>query len=79
MQAFRMAGIAALFALTTVIVGVPMLAQGPAGATPGGPGAVRVDISGDWGVTTNEDQPHRVPSPELGDYTGLPLNDADRQ
>jgi hypothetical protein len=58
-----------------------MLAQGRGGAgpTPGGPGAVRVDISGEWAVTTNEDQPHRVPGPELGDYTGLPLNDADRQ
>jgi len=40
---------------------------------------VRTDISGDWNVISNEDQPHRVPGPELGDYTGLPLNDADRQ
>ena len=45
---------------------------------PAGP-VVRTDISGDWAVVSNEDQPHRVPGPELGDYTGLPLNDADRQ
>jgi hypothetical protein len=68
--------IAVLFALAAAMVGVPMLAQGPGG--PPAPG-VRVDISGDWAVTTNEDQPHRAPGPELGDYTGLPLNDADRQ
>jgi len=40
---------------------------------------VKTDISGDWAVVSNEDQPHRVPGPELGDYTGLPINDADRQ
>jgi len=45
----------------------------------GGGGAVRTDISGEWAVVINEDQPHRGPGPELGDYTGLPLNDADRQ
>ena len=50
-------------------------------AAPGNapPPIVRTDISGDWAVVSNEDQPHRVPGPELGDYTGLPLNDADRQ
>jgi hypothetical protein len=46
---------------------------------PGGGGIVRTDISGDWVPAINEDQPHRAPGPELGDYTGLPLNDADRQ
>jgi hypothetical protein len=46
---------------------------------PGGGGVVRTDISGDWVPAINEDQPHRAPGPELGDYTGLPLNDADRQ
>jgi len=50
-------------------------AQGP------GPGAgpVRTDIAGDWLSTNNEDIPHRNPGPELGDYTGLPINAADRQ
>jgi len=40
---------------------------------------IRTDISGEWAVVSNEDQPHRAPGPDLGDYTGLPLNDADRQ
>jgi hypothetical protein len=76
---YRLKAILPLAALAAAVVGAPLLAQGPAGPTPGGPGAVRVDISGDWGFTLNEDAPHRVPGPELGDYTGLPLNDADRQ
>ena len=62
------------------------LAQGPA---PGG--AARNDIAGDWlafdltagfanlTMVSAEDQPHRVPGPELGDYTGLPINAAARQ
>src|SRR5882757_8357020 len=49
--------------------------QAPAAAPP----VLRTDIAGDWAVVVNEDQPHRAPGPELGDYTGLPLNDADRQ
>src|SRR5438045_6188872 len=46
---------------------------------PGPAPIIRTDISGEWAVVSNEDQPHRAPGPELGDYTGLPLNDADRQ
>src|SRR6188768_2614191 len=38
-----------------------------------------VDISGEWAARVHEDQPHRVPGAELGDYTGLPINDAARQ
>jgi hypothetical protein len=48
-------------------------AQGPE------PNPTPIDLSGEWGARTDEDQPHRVPGPELGDYTGLPLNDAARQ
>ena len=36
------------------------------------------DLSGEWGGLYHEDQPHRIPGPELGDYTGIPLNDASR-
>ena len=64
------------------VIGVRLVAQQPgqpaAGAAPPPP-VVRTDISGDWTYSNSEDQPHRVPGPELGDYTGLPLNDADRQ
>ena len=38
----------------------------------------QIDLSGEWASHTDEDQPHRVPGPELGDYTGLPVNDAAR-
>jgi glyoxylase-like metal-dependent hydrolase (beta-lactamase superfamily II) len=36
------------------------------------------DIAGEWTALYHEDQPHRIPGPELGDYTGLPINDAAR-
>lgn len=36
------------------------------------------DLSGNWAALYHEDQPHRIPGPELGDYTGIPLNDAGR-
>ena len=38
-----------------------------------------VDITGEWNVITHEDQPHYGPGPELGDYTGLPINANARQ
>jgi hypothetical protein len=38
------------------------------------------DFTGQWSFRTHEDILHRtMPGPDLGDYTGLPLNDADRQ
>jgi len=49
------------------------------GQAPGGGGVVRTDIAGEWVPEISEDQPHRAPGPELGDYTGLAMNDADRQ
>ena len=36
------------------------------------------DLAGEWAALYHEDQPHRIPGPELGDYTGLPINDAGR-
>jgi len=81
-------GMLSVFLLLSLaaLVGTHTLAQGPA---PGGP--VRTDIAGDWMafdlsagfqnlvMVNNEDQPHRVPGPELGDFTGLPINAAVRQ
>ena len=63
-------------AMVAGLVGARTLVNGQAPA--GGP-VVRTDISGDWAVVGNEDQPHRGPGPELGDYTGLPINAADLQ
>ena len=37
------------------------------------------DIAGEWARDSHEDQPHRAPGAELGDYTGLPINAAARQ
>lgn len=44
------------------------------------PASAQVDLSGEWGALNgvSEDQPHRVPGADLGDYTGLPINDAAR-
>ena len=49
---------------------VMMAVSAPAGA--------QVDFSGEWAPRFHEDQPERVPGPELGDYLGLPINDAAR-
>jgi hypothetical protein len=43
------------------------------------PASAQVVISGEWARDNHEDQPHRAPGAELGDYTGLPLNKAARQ
>ena len=37
------------------------------------------DFSGVWQPRYHEDQPDRIPGPELTDYTGLPINDSARQ
>src|SRR5262245_59931636 len=42
------------------------------------PTAAQVDFSGEWAPRFHEDQPERVPGPPLGDYLGLPINDAAR-
>jgi len=48
----------------TALVSVPAFAQR--------------DISGEWAPRFHEDQPERIPGPEIGDYLGLPINDAAR-
>ena len=42
------------------------------------PAGVSIDLTGEWGQRVHEDQPERGPGPELGDYLGLPINDAAR-
>jgi cyclase len=42
------------------------------------PASAQVDFSGEWAPRLWEDQPERVPGPELGDYLGIPINDAAR-
>jgi hypothetical protein len=42
------------------------------------PAFAQMDFSGSWAPLYHEDLPDRIPGPELGDYLGLPLNDAAR-
>src|SRR5580765_6788139 len=42
------------------------------------PALAQIDLSGQWSGRFHEDQEHRVPGPELGDYLGMPINDAGR-
>jgi hypothetical protein len=43
------------------------------------PSFAQGDIAGEWAARAQEDQPHRGPGAELGDYAGLPINAAARQ
>jgi len=42
------------------------------------PALAQVDFSGEWAPRFYEDAPERGPGPELGDYLGIPINDAAR-
>jgi hypothetical protein len=43
------------------------------------PAFAQLDLTGIWSPVFHEDQPERIPGPELVDYLGLPINDAARQ
>ena len=43
-----------------------------------GSAIAQVNLVGQWTGMYHEDEPDRLPGPELGDYGGLPLNDANR-
>src|SRR5277367_2941786 len=53
-----------LFAVGFLLSSAPVFAQ--------------VDFSGEWAPIYHEDGPERLPGPELGDYTELPINEAAR-
>jgi hypothetical protein len=42
------------------------------------PAMAQINLSGDWQPQYHEDQPERIPGPELGDYLGLPITDGAR-
>jgi len=42
------------------------------------PAGAQIDLSGDWSTLYHEDSAHRGAGPELGDYTGMPINEAGR-
>jgi glyoxylase-like metal-dependent hydrolase (beta-lactamase superfamily II) len=50
--------------LATLLTAIPALAQ--------------IDPTGEWSPRYHEDQPERRPGPEIGDYLGLPINNAAR-
>lgn len=41
--------------------------------------SAQVDLTGMWNPQFTEDQPERIPGPELLDYAGIPLNDFARK
>ena len=51
---------------TAVLIGTPRLAS------------AQVDLTGIWAPIFHEDQLERAPGPEVGDYAGLPITDAER-
>jgi len=42
------------------------------------PAFAQLDPTGEWAPRFHEDQPERLAGPEIGDYLGLPINDAAR-
>jgi hypothetical protein len=42
------------------------------------PAFAQMDLSGEWQQKTHEDGPERGSGPDIGDYTGLPINAANR-
>jgi glyoxylase-like metal-dependent hydrolase (beta-lactamase superfamily II) len=42
------------------------------------PAFAQVDLTGMWAPIFHEDQIERIPGPDVGDYAGLPINDAMR-
>jgi len=42
------------------------------------PAIAEIDLSGVWGVRFHEDQPERVPGPDLVEFHGVPINEANR-
>jgi hypothetical protein len=43
------------------------------------PAVAQADLTGEWRFLFHEDQPERIPGPELADFVGLPITDGARQ
>jgi hypothetical protein len=54
-----------------LLLGIGLLCSCPAFA--------QLDLTGIWSPVFHEDQPERIPGPELADFLGLPINAAARQ
>ena len=60
--------------MMAMLSAVPGLAQNTGAFNP----VPALDLSGNWAPMYWEDQPERIPGPELVNYAGLPINDAAR-
>ena len=60
----------AFLAARPVLLAVSLLAGGATAAF------AQTDFSGTWAPIFHEDQIERIPGPDVGDYAGLPINDA---
>ena len=63
---------ATAIAAAAIVVSAPVSAQGPA------PAGGFYDLSGEYAPRYHEDQPERIPGPEIADYLGLPISEAAR-
>ncbi len=54
-------------------IGFVVLAVSIALGAARGAAAQEVDFGGEWAPLYHEDGPERLPGPELGDYTGMPV------
>ena len=68
----QLLGLKPLKTAGTVLVAAVVLIGTPRFAS------AQVDLTGIWAPIFHEDQVERVPGPEVGDYAGLPINDAVR-
>jgi len=59
---------------TRIVVCLALLGGIPASR----PAFAQIDFAGEWAPLYHEDYPERIPGPELGDYMGIPINDAGR-
>lgn len=59
-------------------IGIGALASLVVSVWPSVASAQVVDLAGEWQVLMHEDQPERAAGPEVGDYLGLPINEAAR-
>src|SRR5215831_17199372 len=63
-----------ILAVTMALTGLPGAAQFAGSFSP----ASALDLSGNWSPVFDEDQPERIPGPELVIYAGLPITDGAR-
>jgi hypothetical protein len=63
-----------ILGLTMAVAVIPASAQFAGSASP----AAALDLSGNWAPLFDEDQPERIPGPELVNYSGLPITDGAR-